>query len=214
MAIYYPPAFINAYMQEKISEYFSANPLDGFNGDTTMPFFPTSPTAISDFTEAFPNGNGQFAVYDRMFRMRRLPFPHIKSEQLLYYFYATSTNPIPFMVEVTQKVQDLLDRGDESAEDLNTWARDKQLSSTPLTDDNGNKLPLPFFHNIKIFQLQETRDIINFGTARTWAGNKIIIDYDWHRTPQQNPNYNPINDPHVTNNPDLPIDNNKWLPDY
>jgi len=27
--------------------------------------------------------------------------------------------------------------------------------------------------------LQETRDIINFGTARTYAGNKIILYYDY-----------------------------------
>jgi hypothetical protein len=37
-----------------------------------------------------------------------------------------------------------------------------------------------FFHNFKIYQLEETRDIVDFGTARTYAGNKIIIDYDWH----------------------------------
>jgi len=41
---------------------------------------------------------------------------------------------------------------------------------------------LPFFHRIRIYQLEETRDIIDFGTARTYAGNKIIIDYDWHKS--------------------------------
>lgn len=182
MAIYYPPAFINAYMQEKITEYFSDNPLNGFTGDSTLPFFPTSPTDINSMIETFPNGNGQFAVYDRMFKMRRGPFPHIKCEQLLYYFYATGQNPIPFMIEVSQKVQDLLDNGDESAQDLNAWAKLKQASSQPLVDDAGEVLPLPFFHNIKIYQLQETRDIVDFGTARTFAGNKIIIDYDWHKS--------------------------------
>jgi hypothetical protein len=44
----------------------------------------------------------------------------------------------------------------------------------------GGSFLLPYFHEIKIFQLEETRDIIDFGTARTWAGNKIIIDYEWH----------------------------------
>jgi hypothetical protein len=182
MAIYYPPAFINAYLKDKITEYFADNPLNGFEGDTTIPFFPTSPTAIQDLTETAVQNGGQFAVYDRMFKMRRTPFPHIKCEQLLYYFYATGTNPIPFMIEVTQKVQDLLDNGDESAQELNDWIKAKQLSETPLTDDNGVKLPLPFFHSIKIYQLEETRDIVDFGTARTFAGNKIIIDYDWHKS--------------------------------
>lgn len=182
MAIYYPPAFINAYMQDKISEYFSSNPLNGFAGDSVMPFFPTSPTDIAALTETFPNGNGQFAVYDRMFKMRRSPFPHIKCEQLLYYFYATGQNPIPFMIEVSQKVQDLLDRGDESAEEVNIWSARKQAGPSPLLDDAGVPLPLPYFHSIKIYQLEETRDIIDFGTARTYAGNKIIIDYDWHKS--------------------------------
>jgi hypothetical protein len=39
-----------------------------------------------------------------------------------------------------------------------------------------------FFHDIKVYQLEESRDIIDFGTARTYAGNKIIIDYDWHKS--------------------------------
>jgi hypothetical protein len=42
---------------------------------------------------------------------------------------------------------------------------------------------MPFFHEIKVYQLEETRDIIDFGTARTYAGNKIIVDYDWHAAP-------------------------------
>ncbi len=182
MAIYHPPTFINAYLQDKVSEYFAANPLDGYTGDYTVPFFPTSPTDINALFETFPGGNGQFAVYDRMFKMRRLPFPHIKSEQLLYYFYAVGQNPIPFMIEISQKIQDLLDNEDESAQDLNDWIKAKQKSANPLVDDAGNKLPLPFFHKIKIYQLEETRDIVDFGTARTYAGNKIIIDYDWHKS--------------------------------
>jgi len=37
------------------------------------------------------------------------------------------------------------------------------------------------FHNFKVYQLEETRDIIDFGTARTYGGNKIIIDFDYHQ---------------------------------
>jgi hypothetical protein len=181
MAIYYPPAFINGYMQDKISSFFQSNPLNGFAGDSTMPFFPTMPTDIDTLTQTFPNGEGKFAVYDRMFKMRRAPFPHIKGEQLLYYFYATGTNPAPFIIEVSQLIQDLLDGEDESAQDLNDWIRNKQNSQNPIVDDNGNALPLPFFHSIKVYQLEETRDIVDFGTARTFAGNKIIIDYEWHK---------------------------------
>lgn len=181
MAIEYPPAFINAYLQEKVTEYFKDNPLDGFSGDYTFPFFPTSPTAIDDLTEQFPANEGKFAVYDRMLKMRRSPFPHIKSEQLLYYFYATGSEPVVFIIEATQKIQDFLDREDESAQELNEWIRAKQASQQPLVDAAGTPLEPVFFHRMRVYQIQETRDIIDFGTARTYAGNKIVIDYDWHK---------------------------------
>jgi hypothetical protein len=199
MAINYPPVFINNYLSEKVSEYFSVN------ADTTinLPFFPTSPTDINALTESFPNGNGLFAVYDRMFKMRRTAFPHIKREQLLYYFYKMQDTPEQ-LIETSQLVQDLLDRGDESAQELNSWManlyRIQGRRTIPVRNVvTGNQedfrvvtfgsgvsakdFVLPFFHEIKVYQLEETRDIIDFGTARTYAGNKIIIDYDWHAAP-------------------------------
>lgn len=173
MAIYHPPTFINAYLKEKLGEDFD------------VPFFPTSPTAIDDLTETFPQST-TFCVYDRMLKMRRTPFPHIKCEQLMYYFYSKGDNAVPKVVEITQRVQDLLDYEDESAQELNDWIRITQKGNnpktSPLKDDNNVQLPCPFFHRLRIYQLQETRDIIDFGTARTYAGNKIIIDYDWHKS--------------------------------
>jgi hypothetical protein len=171
MAIYYPPVFINAYLAEKVPARF--------DNSFVLPFFPTGPTDITTLTEQFPDGIG--AVYDRMLKMRRQPFPHIKSEQLLYYFYKMAGDPV-MLIEATQVIQDLLDREDESAQELNAWAEAKQLSNNPLVDENGDKFPLPYFHRIRIYQLEETRDIIDFGTARTYAGNKIIIDFDWHKS--------------------------------
>jgi len=195
MAIFYPPIFINKYLSEKISgskenlgalqDYFSQS----------MRFFPTSPTDINALTESFPEAsNDVFAVYDRMFKMRRTPFPHIKCDQLLYYFYKMSGS-LEALIETTQLVSDLLDNGDESAQELNAWITSKASGTTvvknPITGKeetyrkvtfDGVDFLLPFFHYIKIFQLEETRDIIDFGTARTYAGNKIIIDYEWHKT--------------------------------
>jgi hypothetical protein len=199
MAINYPPVFINNYLSEKVSEYFSVNADITIN----LPFFPTSPTDITALTESFPNGNGLFAVYDRMFKMRRTSFPHIKREQLLYYFYKMQDTPEQ-LIETSQLVQDLLDRGDESAQELNSWMADlhrtqgrqkaevrnvvtgQQELFDVVTFGSGlssKQFVLPFFHEIKVYQLEETRDIIDFGTARTYAGNKIIVDYDWHAAP-------------------------------
>jgi hypothetical protein len=171
MAISYPPIFINDYLKEKI--FAIAN--------TDIPFFPTSPSTIEQLTQtATINNTGNlFAVYDRMFKMRRKAFPHIKDEQLLYYFYSLD---IVAMIDATQYIADLLDRGDESAQDLNEWIKGKLVNGVYIKQDgNATKEFLPvYFHDIKIYQLEETRDIVDFGTARTYAGNKIIIDYCYH----------------------------------
>lgn len=183
MAIYYPPIFINNYLAEKITSELPNRFASSFK------FFPTTPTDIQQLTEQFPEAAGDvFAVYDRMFKMRRRPFPHIKSEQLLYYFYKMAGDP-EGLIETTQLVQDLLDGEDESAQDLNSWIQAYQEANPGQQVDGKNTARfgstdflLPYFHDIKVYQLEETRDIIDFGTARTYAGNKIIIDYDWHKS--------------------------------
>jgi hypothetical protein len=180
--IHHPPTIINKYLASKIDPNFELDmdsltlsdpPLQGTRTVGTTYFFPTLPTDIENLTTTFPQSNEVFAVYDRMFKMRRTPFPYIKCEQLLYYFYAVGENATAKMVITQQQISDLLDRGDDSAKDLNEWA----ASNQGAWEDESKQC---FFHNFKIYQLEETRDIIDFGTARTYAGNKIIIDYDWH----------------------------------
>lgn len=185
-----PTIFINMYIHEKLNEQYS--------GDDQIKFFPSTPTAIDDFTEQFPNGN-KFYVYDRMLKMRRRAFPHIKEEQMLIYFYARGTLQTEAIVDVyekTQEITDLLDRGDESAEEVNRWIASKLEESVweperdklvlrvgdPNYPNNGlyKEFNPVYFHEMKVFQLEETADIIDFGTARTWAANKLIVDYKYH----------------------------------
>jgi len=103
--IHHPPTIINAYLAAKIDP--------GFNSQGTTYFFPTLPTEIDALTETFPQSNGVFGVYDRMFKMRRTPFPYIKCEQLLYYFYSVGNDAQRNMVITQQQVSDLLDNGDD-----------------------------------------------------------------------------------------------------
>jgi hypothetical protein len=81
------------------------------------------------------------------------------------------------MVRVQEAVFRLMDRGDESAQELNAWAKEKTIVH-PVEGEITCKF---YFHDFKIYQLEEARDIVDFGTARTYAGNKIIIDYDYHQ---------------------------------
>jgi hypothetical protein len=76
------------------------------------------------------------------------------------------------MIQIQEAILRLLDRGDESAQDINSWTKGKTFDGMTCRF---------YFHDFKIYQLEEARDIVDFGTARTYAGNKIIIDYDYHQ---------------------------------
>jgi len=182
-----PVIFINGFLSEMVPKYLAAYGSSTFNYfDDSMRFFPVSPTTIDELTQQLPSASeAPFAVYDRMLRFRRGPFPHTKREQLLYYFYKTTTTSFETatgaLIETVQAVEDLLDRGDESAQELNAWIRSKLDNNGLYTVGNLSFSPI-YFHDTQIFQLEEVRDIIDFGTARTYAGNKMIIDYCYHTT--------------------------------
>jgi len=183
-----PGLWVNAYLQEKLTRGDIVTDSTASQG-IGVPFFPSRPTSLDEITEQWVvlstdeggGGRGQptryayagvMATWDRLIRMRRSPFPYIKCEQLLYYFYATEQNVTETMVQIQETVLRLMDRGDDSAEDINKWAKGKVI---------GGMTCKFYFHNFKIYQLEEVRDIIDFGTARTYGGNKIIIDYDYHQ---------------------------------
>jgi len=188
-----PTVFLNGYLSEMVPKYlqeYGTSDINYFDGG--MRFFPVSPTAIDELTSQLPSATeAPFAVYDRMFRFRRSAFPHIKCEQMLYYFYkvnnsaSNAINSPSALIETSQAVYDLLDRGDESAQEINAWIKSKLNSNgeyvvgSGMTSATFNPV---YFHQTKVFQLEEIRDIIDFGTARTYAGNKIIIDYDYHNS--------------------------------
>lgn len=159
-----PMLWINNYLSDKIT---LLTDLDKF------PFFPSTPSTINDLTQYFSRSTqGVAATWDRLIRMRRSPFPHIKQEQALYYFYAQGDNPTEIMVQIQESVLRLMDREDETAEELNAWAKGKVIDGMTCKF---------FFHRFRIYQLEEVRDIIDFGTARTYGGNKIIIDFEYHQ---------------------------------
>lgn len=168
-----PVVWVNKYLQYKLADF----------GFAAVPFFPSVPSTIDALTQTFTTSDGVMATYDRMFKMNRKGFPHIKCEQLLYYFYATQENTITNLVQITEVVYRLLDRADESAEEVNNWCAQRKINlGTQQVPDLINNIF--FFHDFKVYQLEETRDIIDFGTARTYGGNKLIIDFDYHQKPE------------------------------
>lgn len=172
-----PVLWINRYLQAQISDIFKNN---AGEENASFPLFPSTPSTIDDLTEYFGvSTQGVAATWDRLVKMNRKGFPHIKSEQILYYFYATGDDPVAKMVMIQEAVLRLMDRFDETAEEVNNWCSNRQI-----TLDDGTIVDNTFyFHNFKVYQLEETRDIIDFGTARTYGGNKIIIDFEYHQMP-------------------------------
>jgi hypothetical protein len=129
------------------------------------------------------------ATWDRLIKMNKKSFPHIKCEQIMYYFYANGDNPIPKMVQIQEQILRLMDRGDETAQEVNNWASNRQINLGGFDSAGNPRDPeqlvdnMFYFHDFKVYQLEESRDIIDFGTARTYGGNKIIIEYDYHQMP-------------------------------
>jgi hypothetical protein len=170
-----PLLWINKYLQSKLSDSL------GY----VTPFFPPSPFNLDDLTEKWmvlnnvntPVSNGVACTWDRLVKMNRGKFPHIKNEQILYYFYGLGEDSIPTMIQTQEAVLRLLDRGDESAQELNAWCANRKVR----LDDGTTVDNMFLFHTFKVYQLEETRDIIDFGTARTYGGNKIIIDFEYHQ---------------------------------
>jgi hypothetical protein len=160
-----PILWVNTYLQEKLQDF----------GIERIPFFPSTPSTVNDITENV-SADGLMATYDRMISLRRNPFPHIKTEQILYYFYATSEDSVVNIIKIVEGVQRLLDREDESAEEINAWA----LSKNTIAVEGEDLLRNYNFHNFKVYQLQETRNIINFNSVGTYDGAKIIIQYEYN----------------------------------
>lgn len=165
-----PMLWINTYVKEKLDEKL----INVF--PSGIPFFPTSPSTIDNITQAVAEDQNAYAVYDRMFRMRTSPFPHVKTEQVIYYFYTGGENPSVNMIQVQELIMRLMDREDETAEEINAWA----LAKGSITVEGQPIEPNYYFHTFKVFHLEEARDIVDFGTARTFAGNKFIIQYEYH----------------------------------
>jgi hypothetical protein len=167
-----PVLWVNKYLEDKIPLLTNIE----------VPLFPSTPSILDDLTGSFP-ANGVMGTWDRLVKMNRKSMPHIKSEQILYYFYATAENTIENMVQIQEAVLRLMDRLDETAEEVNNWCSNRAINlgteAVPNLIEN-----MFYFHSFKIYQLEETRDIIDFGTARTYGGNKIIIDFEYHQMPE------------------------------
>lgn len=170
----FPPTFLNAYINSELKE-FGLIP-DGPN--PFQPFFPAqSPINIEDiYNDSIyikNNPNAIVVMFDRLVRFRPSPFYRHKREQLVYFIYAPDLSKL---FDSTRVIIECLDREDAAAQDLNSW-----ISLNDIKDENDNTItPNVMFHNIKVYQADEARDIAELASARTLFLNKLVIEYDYH----------------------------------
>jgi len=149
-----------------------------------IPFFPAAPTNIEQIYQDLLVYSGEtnplLVSYDRMLRLRPSPLYIHKREQLMYYLYNGS---VDILFNAGNVISQLLDREDEAARQLNAWMTQKQASNNPIIDSSsGRPLELNiFFRNLKVYQADEGRDLLELGTVKTVYTNKYIIEYDYHR---------------------------------
>lgn len=168
----YPPFFVKGYL---VSELQKFGILSGFEQMT--PVFPTSPTNIEDVFNNYIGAPGVqdplLIQYERLLRFRPSSMYAHKREQLMFYLYCTNLTKV---LDAHRIISEALDREDASAQDVNYWA-----SKNDILDNNGTKIqPNVFFHNFKVYQADETRDLLELASARTVYANKLIIEYDYH----------------------------------
>ena len=170
----FPPTFVNAFVNSELKEF-------GLMPDGPEPFQPFFPAQVPDSVEGIYNDipfirnnpDTTVIIFDRLIRFRPTTFYRHKREQLIYFIYSPNLSKL---LDTTRVIIECLDREDAAAQDLNSW-----ISQNDILDENGNAIPKNvFFHNIKVYQADESRDILELASARTLGLNKLIVEYDYH----------------------------------
>lgn len=175
-----PSLFIAGYLKQQLID-FGLVP----NNPEWTPFVPASmPIDISTYYDQLIQLSGEsspiIVQYDKLMRFRSNPFYRNKKEQLMLTIRCSSFEK---KEAASRVIQEALDRQDTSAEDINRWS-----AANTLLDDNGNAIPKNvYFHYFRIYQVDESRDIVELSAVKTDFWDKLIIEYNYHTTDS---NYN------------------------
>ena len=192
----FPPLYINYYLHELLSSYTDIN-MATSNVSGYIPFFPAGQAVnvdqiYSDLALSESNKLPSVIFYDRMIRLRPDPFYVRKREQALYTIYGDVEN----CMNIGSVISQVLDREDASAQELNKWINENQewLSIPKFKEDGtpnfivfngktkyGAELPMKiFFRSMRVFQVDESRDLVELEGYRRGSIHKYIVEYDYH----------------------------------
>jgi len=165
---YFPGFKINGYLEEQLKLFEVVAPSQNFS-----PFIPVMSTSIDDIYGEVLSTDSALPIiiaYDTLSRFRPSPFYRHKREQLLY----TVHGPQEKVFAAIRIINAALDREDSAAQDVNAWASANNTGTSQGV----------FFHNIKTFQIDESRDLLelqaSLSSTRPIYRNKIIVQYDYH----------------------------------
>lgn len=172
----WPPTYVNSYVLSKLEEF---GLVPATIGNMISPMVTAVvPTNIEDLyndrIEITQDQSPLLIIFDRLTRFRSSAFYRNKKEQLIYYFYTSDPGKL---LDAVRVVSDILDREDAAAQDLNSWCR-KNMTDTNI-----------FFHNMRVYQADESRDLVELASARTLFINKLIVEYDYHTVTPANYKY-------------------------
>lgn len=169
----FPPIFINKYVIDQLKSFGIVTGIEGID-----PIVPVQSTNLDDlFGEITVTGDAFLIAYDRLARYRPNAMYRHKREQLVYTIHSSSDAQ---GFDIARIISAALDREDSAAQDVNSW-----LIQNPDKVPNLNV----FFHRFKVFQIDETRDLVELGSIKfNWRG-KLIIEYDYHTKDSEEPLY-------------------------
>jgi|LakMenE18May11ns_1017448.scaffolds.fasta_scaffold9898538_3 hypothetical protein len=192
----FPASYINEYLYEQLSKYEDINMAQG-SAPGLIPFFPAGQAVnitdiYNELSLSASNSLPAVIYYDRMIRLRNTSFPIGKREQVLYTVYGDVAN----CTNIGNVIFQILDREDYSAQDLNKWiTSNKSWLSIPMFKDDGTRnsivfngktkygagLPMKiFFRNLRVFQADESQDLVDLDDYRRGSIHKYIVEYDYH----------------------------------
>lgn len=166
----FPPLFINGYLQQQFKDFGLIG-----SGIADSVFIAVTPSNIDELYNNILEGNAYpdplMVVYDRMLRVNPSPFYVRKREQIIYTVHSTSLDKV---LGAHRIISEALDRMDASAQDVNAW-----IAKNPVSD-SGSTAQNIYFHNFRVYQINETRDLLDLASVRTIFRNKIIVEYEYH----------------------------------
>lgn len=171
----YPARWVNAYVIAKLKEY---SPEAGVASNQEFgPIFASLPASkeetYAQLTAITGISQPLMMQYDTLARFRSKPLYAVKKEQLMYYM----DGRLDYVNNAKIIISQWLDREDVAAQEINTWSQ-----SHNLYNQDGTEIPCNvFFHSVKVYEIDESRDLLELASANLANMKaKIIIEYEYH----------------------------------